>query len=223
MPENSPIEKVLELQKTGKPNTEIIQSLQTEGYSFQQISEALNQAQAKNAMGATEPKEEQMQPSVIYSKNQAAPMAQETMPMRKEPAPPAPSGMPEEFRVPQIQEPMAQFNTPSIQPTSEDMEEIAEALVDEKWHKMMEELGDINAWKEKTNNDVNAIKQEIMRMQNRFENLQNSVVGRVKEYDHSISDVGIEIKALGKLLSNIISPLTTNVKALEKLIKDLKE
>jgi len=103
------------------------------------------------------------------------------------------------------------------------MEEIAEALVDEKWHKMMEELGDINAWKEKTNNDVNAIKQEIMRMQNRFENLQNSVVGRVKEYDHSISDVGIEIKALGKLLSNIISPLTTNVKALEKLIKDLKE
>ena len=223
MPENSPIEKVLELQKTGKPNTEIIQSLQTEGYSFQQISEALNQAQAKKVIESTEPKEEPMQPSVIYSENQTAPIAQETMATQQEPIPPAPSGMPEEFRVPQIQEPMAQFNPPSIQPTGEDMEEIAESIIEEKWHKMIEELGDINAWKEKTNNDVNAIKQEIMRMQNRFENLQNSVVGRVKEYDHSISDVGIEIKALGKLLSNIISPLTTNVKALEKLIKDLKE
>lgn len=222
MPENSPIEKVLELQKVGKPNTEIIQSLQTQGYTFQQISEALNQAQAKSVIESSEPKEEAMQPSVIYSEEQTAPMAQETMPLQ-EPTPPAPSGMPEEFSIPQIQEPVAQFNPPSIQPTGEDMEEIAESIIEEKWHKMVEELGDINAWKEKTNNDINAIKQEIMRMQNRFENLQNSVVGRVKEYDHSISDVGIEIKALGKLLSNIISPLTTNVKALEKLIKDLKE
>jgi DNA-binding transcriptional MerR regulator len=221
LPENSPIEKVLELQKAGRPNTDIIQSLQTEGYSFQQISEALNQAQAKKAIESSEPKEESMQPSVIYSENHVAPKAQETMHTQSEP--PTPSSMPEEFKVPQIREPLSQFIPPSIQPTSEDMEEIAESIIEEKWHKMIEELGDINAWKEKTNNDINAIKQEIMRMQNRFENLQNSVVGRVKEYDHSISDVGIEIKALGKLLSNIISPLTTNVKVLEKLIKGLKE
>jgi len=77
LPENTPTEKVVELQQTGKTNTEIIQDLQTEGYSFQQISDALNQAQAKMLIEGVPPsKKEEMQPSVIYS--------EETDPSNKE-------------------------------------------------------------------------------------------------------------------------------------------
>ena len=229
MPENSPIEKVLELQKTGKPNTEIIQSLQTEGYSFQQISEALNKSQSNPAAesAALVPQEapSEMKPSVLYSEE-------------KEPAAPEPSILSE----PAIQEPQMEqvqesyqpqswpaeqepFNYPSssLGATTEDIEEIAESIISEKWQKMTEEFGDILSWKDKITNDIDAIKQELMRVENRFENLQNSVVGKVKEYDESVSDVGVEIKALGKLLSNIISPLTSNVKELEKILKDLKK
>jgi len=111
----------------------------------------------------------------------------------------------------------------SIGTSTEDIEEIAESIIAEKWQKVAEELGDMAAWKEKTTTDLEAVKQEIMRVENRFENLQNSILGKVKEYDQSVSDVSIEIKALGKLLSNIVTPLTNNVKQLEKLINDLKK
>ena len=87
----------------------------------------------------------------------------------------------------------------------------------------MDEFGDIIVWKEKTTTDIEAVKQELMRLENRFENLQSSVMGKVKEYSEGVSDVGIEIKALGKLLSNIINPLTNNVKELERIIKSLKQ
>jgi hypothetical protein len=88
---------------------------------------------------------------------------------------------------------------------------------------MMEEFGDIIAWKEKTTTEIEAVKQELMRLENRFENMQTSVMGKVREYSDGVSDVGIEIKALGKLLSNIINPLTSNVKELERIIKGLKQ
>ena len=47
-------------------------------------------------------------------------------------------------------------------------------------------------------------------------------MGKVKEYGEGVSDVSIEIKALGKLLSNIINPLTSNVKELERIIKTIR-
>lgn len=228
LPEDTPINKVHELQGTGKSNTEIIQTLQGDGYSFQQISEALNKSQTNPAAEPTAiaPQESssELKPSVLYSEG-------------NEPAAPEPSVISE----PTIQEPQMQPMQESYQPqtwpeqesfnyassslgaTTEDIEEIAESIINEKWQKMTEEFGDILSWKDKITNDIDAIKQELMRVENRFENLQNSVVGKVKEYDESVSDVGVEIKALGKLLSNIISPLTSNVKELEKILKDLKK
>ena len=243
MPEDTPTEKVMELQKLGKTNTEIIQSLQTDGYSFQQISEALNQAQAKISVEATPAGEATskapatgnapgMQPSVIYSGDEAEKAPGKALPPATGTAP-APAPSPEaEVAAPMVEEsyspqtwPEQQsfgYPTPALGSTTEDIEEIAESIIAEKWRKMIEEMGDVNAWKEKTSNDLDAVKQEIMRIENRFENLQNSVIGRIKEYDQAVSDVGIEMKALGKLLSNIVTPLTENVKKLERIVRDIK-
>ena len=239
MPENIPTEKVMDLQKLGKTNTEVIQSLQTEGYSFQQISEALNQSQAKTSVEGTPPIETPtaaneptprepsgMQPSVIYSGDETQ---EGQLPPEKEvtpspaPSPGAQAPMVEEYR-PQVwpEQQSSMYPTPALGSTTEDIEEIAESIIEEKWHKMMEEMGDVQAWKEKTSNDLDAVKQEIMRIENRFENLQNSVIGRIKEYDQAVSDVGVEMKALGKLLSNIVTPLTENVKELERIVKEIK-
>jgi len=225
MPEDTPINKVHELQSTGKSNTEIIQRLQGEGYSFQQISEALNKSQQPAAMSSQLAPSE-MRPSVLYSEDSE--LASPT----QEPPVPEPEN---------ISRPQMDFNQGNYQPqswpeqesfnyqssslgaTTEDIEEIAENIVHEKWQKLTEEFGDLLSWKDKITNDIDSIKQELMRVENRFENLQGSVIGKVKEYDESVSDVGVEIKALGKLLSNIINPLTSNVKELEKILKDLKK
>ncbi len=238
MPEETPTKKAIELQAEGKSNTEIIQTLQGQGYSFQQISEALNQAQAKASVEPqvqppqqemaqeSQPVEQnpsEMKPSVIYSEK----LNSETdIPVPTPGSSPAPAtesfeGTYQPQAWPESQ-PM-NFNSTSLGATSEDIEEIAESIINEKWQKLTEDLGDIMSWKEKINNDLDAIKQEVMRVENRFENLQNSVIGKVREYDQSVGEVGVEIKALGKLLSNIINPLTSNVKELQGIVKNLKD
>jgi len=213
LPEEIPLKQVLELQKQGMENTEIIQRLQSEGYAFQQISEALNQAVTKTAV---EKSSEDMQPSVLYSEEKSI----------EEPPAPGPSkpALSQPYQPqPWPQQPVSYPQTQTFGTTAEDVEELAESIIEEKWQKTMEDFGDISAWKERTTIDMESIKQELMRLENRFENLQKSIIGKVKEYDETVSGVGVEIKALEKVMQNIIGPLTNNIKELNLITKKLKK
>lgn len=105
---------------------------------------------------------------------------------------------------------------------SERIHEIIEAVVDEKWDELMGKVGNIAAWKEKVNNDLVAIKQELVRVEENFRQLQNAILGRVKEYDSGIRDVHTEMKALEKVFEKILDPLTTNIKELGKITEEMK-
>ena len=123
------------------------------------------------------------------------------------------------------QQPAQQMNfpEPSAERASYDMiEEIAESIVGEKWDELIRGIGDLKLWKEKIDTDLAGVKQEIVRVQNRFENLQKAVLGKVSEYGEGIQDLGSEIKALEKVLGKIIAPLTKNVKDLERVTKKIK-
>jgi len=71
--------------------------------------------------------------------------------------------------------------------------------------------------------DIISIKQEILRVSGRFDNMQQVVIGRVDEYSKSVGDVTSEIKALEKVFQNIVNPLTSNIKELASLTKELKQ
>tara|TARA_Y100000310_G_C20663933_1_gene806392 strand:+ start:568 stop:1383 length:816 start_codon:yes stop_codon:yes gene_type:complete len=269
LPEGTPTKKILTFQNEGKSNTEIIQSLQAEGYSFQQISEGLNQAVAKTAVETSPPASTQqqsqpttttvqpstptqpttqtqqrgMQPSVLYTEEPAKQIITQQRPEEIEQLVPAPSQntqnspniqktqqqQPSQI-APSFSQPYQPGTWPQQQPsftpsvfgsTTEDIEEIAEAIINEKWQKAMEGFGDISLFKEKTSTDIESVKQEILRLENRFDNLQASLMGKVKEYDETVSGVGVELKALEKVMRNIIGPLTKNVKDLEKVSERL--
>jgi len=101
--------------------------------------------------------------------------------------------------------------------------EIIEAIVNEKWQEIMAGVGNIAVWKEKTNNDVVSIKQELVRLEERFEQLQNAVLGRVKEYDEGVRGIHTEMKALEKVFERILEPLTSNIKELSAITQELKK
>lgn len=105
----------------------------------------------------------------------------------------------------------------------EEIEALIESVVEEKWRQAMESFGDINMWKEKARTEITSIKQEILRLQNRFENLERALIGRVQEYDTHVLNIGAEIKALEKVLQKIMEPLAYNVKELERLTQKLKK
>ena len=87
----------------------------------------------------------------------------------------------------------------------------------------MGNVGNLAVWKEKVNNDVVSIKQELIRLEERFEQLQNAVIGRVKDYDEGIRSVHTEMKALEKVFEKILEPLTSNIKELTRITQELKK
>ena len=120
-----------------------------------------------------------------------------------------------------IPEKRVNLEQPAVDIT-ERIHEIAESIVNEKWEEFMSRVGDLAAWQERVNMNISAIKQEIVRMQDRYENLQKAVLGRVGEYDKGIVEIHTEMKALEKVFERIIDPLVTNVKELERITTKLK-
>jgi|SRR3989344_7105744 len=120
-----------------------------------------------------------------------------------------------------IPEKRVNLEQPAVDIT-ERIHEIAESIVNEKWEEFMGRVGDLTAWQERVNMNISAIKQEIVRMQDRYENLQKAVLGRVGEYDKGIVEIHTEMKALEKVFERIIDPLVTNVKELERITTKLK-
>ena len=105
----------------------------------------------------------------------------------------------------------------------EQIEEIAEAIVDEKLQEFSSSIGDINVWKERINSEIGAIKQEIIRVRNQLENLQVGMLGRVEGYNKSVQTMSSEMKALSKVMEKIIEPLSMNVKELSRITEKLKK
>ena len=120
-----------------------------------------------------------------------------------------------------IPEKRVNLEQPAVDIT-ERIHEIAESIVNEKWEEFMGRVGDLTAWQERVNMNISAIKQEIVRIQDRYENLQKAVLGRVGEYDKGIVEIHTEMKALEKVFERIIDPLVTNVKELERITTKLK-
>jgi hypothetical protein len=113
---------------------------------------------------------------------------------------------------------------PSAERASFDViEEIAESIISEKWDDLIKNIGDLKLWKERIDTDMGGIKQEIIRTQNRLENLQTAVMGKVSEYGEGISEIGSELKALEKVMEKIITPLTRSVRDLQKITDKIKK
>ncbi len=207
-----PTEKVLDMQKQGLGNQEIISNLQNLGYKHEQIASAMDQVAVKNEisnMGLPE----------------QAPVGND-VPLALMNAP-APSGSQEEpmpqqdYQQPTYtapEDPSSTFAPEPLERASYDaIEEIAESIIKEKWSEMVRDVGDVTQWKQKTDMELESVKQELIRTQQKFDDLQNALIGKVSEYSEGIIHLGTEMKALEKVLEKILAPLTKSVKDLEKV------
>ena len=199
------IDQVMELVEQGYPNNEVMAKLQEQGFSNTEIQEALSQAQTKASVESSinippPPPMPHMQPSLLNREPQQsidyAPQTQEIPPPRE---------------------------AYSSRDMEEKIEEIAESIIEEKWQRAMEEMGDLTGWKEKIKTEIVAIKQEVLRIENRFEGMQQAMFGRIKEYDKQMGGMGTDVKAIEKLLENILRPLTDNIKELKRITEKMQK
>jgi hypothetical protein len=220
-----PINEVIEMKQQGMSYDEITRNLTNQGYSSQDIYDAMNQSNIKSGIEAPPPPgmppPNTMQPSALGSPGQQAAQPPQEIPEAPSPGQQAPVNI-------SIEEPIIQTTHPQQQymPTqifTSDNEALIESIIDERWQNLIGKVGDISIWKERMKDDIESVKQELLRVEGRFDNLQKALLEEVGKYGQGISDVGSDIKALEKVMQKIIQPLTINVKELERITKKLKE
>lgn len=199
-PTGTPTDLVIQMRQQGQTNNQIIDQLQRQGYSSAQIFDAMSQADIKG---------------IVESGSQYQPQGSE-MPMQEEMMPEAPMPpMP-----PQQQIPTA-GPTPGME--RQEIEEVAEGIIDEKWDELMKSVDKIIEWKEMTEKKLTKMEQEITDMKNNFDELHKGVLARIGEYDKGIKNVGTEIQAMEQVFKKLLPSFTEDVGELSRITKKLKQ
>ncbi len=188
-----PVQQILQLRQQGLTDELIEEELKKNGMNPQQVSAAMENANTPAMPGGGMPE------------------------MPAEPAMSAPKPMPSG--------PPGAMPKPSGGDGNiyERIEAITEGMIDEKWDDLIGEVKKIVEWKEliedkqtKMNNDLEKLKED-------FKILHQGVLGKLEDYDSRMSDVGTELKAVGKVFKDVIPEFVENVKELKSITKGVKK
>jgi len=105
-------------------------------------------------------------------------------------------------------------NSGNMELVTEDIEKIAEGIIDEKWDKISASLDELKTWKKNIENQVNSLKDTVNKMDTKLSDTQKAIVSKVNDYNSSLSDVNVELKAMSKVFDKVLPTFTDNVKKL---------
>ena len=88
---------------------------------------------------------------------------------------------------------------------------------------MVKDVSRIAEWKEKVDAKLSSMEQEMADLKASFDKLHNAILEKIGEYDHSITGVGTDIKALENVFKKILPGFMENVGELSRITEDLKK
>lgn len=194
MPEDTPTETVLSLKQQGLTNNQIVAALQRQGYNTNQILDAMNQADMR--MQTRRPFDAQGGKMPDNIPNMPPPMP--GMPMQAE-------------------------ELPTEGLDSGRVEEMVEAVIEEKWTDLMENINRIIDWKERTETRITQLESVMKSIKDDFDKMHIGVLERVGEYDKHIGEVGTEVKALEKVFQKVLPGFIENVAELSRITDEIKK
>jgi hypothetical protein len=106
--------------------------------------------------------------------------------------------------------------------TNEEVEAIAESIIDEKWDELMKSMSKVIAWKEEMDNKVAEMEQKFDDLNKNFEDLHKSVLGKISDYDRTMTDVGTDLRAMSTVFKKILPGFMETVGELSQIRDDLK-
>ncbi|MBU0461928.1 MAG: hypothetical protein KJ574_05060 [Nanoarchaeota archaeon] len=203
----TPTEQILNLRAQGLSNNQIAEMLQRQGFTMPDILNGMRQADVRADVQPFPLKK-----GDIMAENPMIP-------------PTAPPGMPPGGMMPPPQG-MGMYSPEGGEyeegGARERIEELAEAIIDEKWADLVENINRIIEWKEKTESRISSIETEFKAMKDSFDKLHMAVLEKVGEYDHHIQDVGTEVKALEKVFQKVLPGFIENVGELSRITERMK-
>ncbi len=243
----APVEDVIRMRRQGLSNNQIIQALQRNGFQSTQIFDAFSQADLRAPSPVQGmPPPQGAQPGQM-SHGQGMGESPESLGLPPD-LPGLDGGMENESTItgPQSPEEIQGFGEAGIKGGSADfaenygapqqpagysgygpdvsakVEEISEAIIEEKWQDLMKDFNKVMEWKTGVEQRMAVLEQRFTDLKVAFDNLQKSVVEKVSDYDKSVKDVGSEMKALEQVFQKIIPTMTENVNELSRITKGMK-
>ena len=214
--QTNPTNQVMQLRQQGLNDNQIIQALQKDGFASAQIFESMSQADIQGGAGGA-PSPGQAPATAITQPAPGAPGVPATPIQTAPPAPPsAPQAQP-------IAPPMDMAPPPEDYggDSTERIEEVAEAIIDEKWEVLVKDIHKIVEWKEGMDSKMSKVESEVSDIREDFDKLHKAIISKIDEYDKNLSDVGSEIKAMNQVFQKVLPTFTENISTLSRITKNL--
>lgn len=190
---SSLLDMVLYMKKQGYADDQLVDYLQNQGYKSSQIFDAISQAEMK---------------------------AEEKMPISGPPS--IPEFAPSPAEKPSAPEAMPSISEPQKPAQRERVEELAEAIIEEKWSALTKSVDKIAAWKDRTEERILKLEEMIKNIKDQFDKLHSGVLGQVSEYSKGLSGVSSDVKALSEVFKKTLPTFTQNLAELQRITKKLK-
>jgi len=223
MVNKSIIDQVRNMKMQGLTNNQIIQNLQQMRVNNQEIFDAINQVDIKNADPYNN---SEYQPSAL---NINPDNSNEEMLPEAPLAPEAPEQTKYQEPYSDYQEYPQEYYSQNYYPQQlskntgeEELELLAEKIISEKWKTLTKSTGNLNTWKKEIDFDIVTIKRDIENISNQIKTLQEAIVGKVQEYNQNLTNIETQMKSMEMVFEKIIPPLTSNVKQLSTITEKLK-
>ncbi len=103
------------------------------------------------------------------------------------------------------------------------IEEITEGIVDQRWDELIIEVKKILEWKQKVEDAQRKLENDVTKLKEDFKVLHTGVLGKLEGYDERMSEVGSELKAVGKVFKDVVPVFVENVKELKHHVEKHKK
>jgi hypothetical protein len=191
-----PIDRVAQMKQQGLSDNQIIQTLQRDGFSSQQIFDAMSQAEIKGTVAGPAP----MPPG------QAPPPG--PMPPPQMPPPgPAPMGAP--------------IGMPPEDILRDKIEEVVEGIIDEKWQELIDQVNKVIEWKEASEKNIAQIEQKFEDLHREFDKVHSALLERIETGQKAMQEVGTDVKAMSLVFQKALPGFVENVSELSRITEKM--
>jgi prefoldin subunit 5 len=242
-----PTGRVLTLSSQGVSEPEIIQTLKSEGYTPLQVDQAMKDA-LKSSVGTSTgaapatypeppapapfpepgltPPRREMRPEDVPSlpplpTEIELPPPPSTLPERPEmTGPEFEPSLPGEEEIPRLSEPMTKMEMKEEKRRG--LEEIAEAIIEEKWMGMREEIMNLKSQVQEINVKVTSLEQSFRQVQGDKKTDMEQIEDKIDTYKQSINEVSSRMESIEKAMKDSLTPMMQSMRSLTETIRTMK-
>ncbi|OGI12417.1 hypothetical protein A3K64_01130 [Candidatus Micrarchaeota archaeon RBG_16_36_9] len=226
-----PVDLVLRFCDQGLSEPEIIARLEQQGFQTEHIDKALRIALKEKVISGAPPSPMEMNQEVPEAPSPIPFGAMETptgpVPMGEVTRRPMPMGYPPEKIVQAPEEPPKQeqeIRRSESQPATEiTVEEIIEAIVEERWKDFENRLEEFEKRDFQLQNQI----EELRKKTNGFDLIltekEKTILNKLEEFGESVTGIEGRIGSIERVFKDFLPELTTNIKTMSDLVEKMKK